>query len=122
MTLWNLFCQQIVSHDLSCNIKFSETYVKVYDLADCLCLISFIWFITEDVDTELLRLLALKTVHVGKGDKGKTQRNWLKQNGTSTSLSFTSEQLYVYSSSCVLDKYLHCVLTNPENMNIFLLQ
>lgn len=53
------------------------------------------YFLTEDADTELLRLLATRAMHVDKGEKPKTKHNWSKQNGTSTSLSLSPEQLYV---------------------------
>ena len=36
----------------------------------------------DDVDTELLRLLANKTMHMTKQDKSKNKHNWTMQNGS----------------------------------------
>ena len=49
-------------------------------------------FVSDDVDTDLLRLLANKTLHVNKGEKSKPKHNWSKQNGSST-LPIVPEQL-----------------------------
>ena len=50
--------------------------------------------LSDDVDTDLLRLLANKTLHVNKGEKNKPKQHWSMQNGTAPgTLPIVPEQL-----------------------------
>ncbi|KAL4234976.1 Ankyrin repeat and SAM domain-containing protein 6 [Mactra antiquata] len=72
----------------------------------------------EDADTELLRLLANKTMHVNKGDKSKSKINWSKQNGTSTSLSLSPEQLLDDQPKSGLKGWLNRLSNRFRNLKI----
>lgn len=72
----------------------------------------------EDADTELLRLLATRTMHVDKGEKMKPKHNWSKQNGTSTSLSLSPEQLLDDQPKSGLKGWLNRLSNRFRNLKI----
>ncbi|XP_060596303.1 ankyrin repeat and SAM domain-containing protein 6-like, partial [Ruditapes philippinarum] len=73
----------------------------------------------EDADTELLRLLATRAMHVDKGEKPKTKNIiWSKQNGTSTSLSLSPEQLLDDQPKSGLKGWLNRLSNRFRNLKI----
>ncbi|XP_052232816.1 ankyrin repeat and SAM domain-containing protein 6-like [Dreissena polymorpha] len=71
----------------------------------------------DDVDTDLLRLLA-KAMHMNKGDKPKNPRSWPKQNGTTQSLTFTSDQLMDDQPKSGLKGWLNRLSNRFRNLKI----
>ncbi|WAR13333.1 ANKS6-like protein [Mya arenaria] len=72
----------------------------------------------DDVDTELLRLLANKTMHVNKGDKSGLARTWNKQNGSASTMPYTSDQLMDDQPKSGLKGWLNRLSNRFRNLKI----